>query len=165
MSILQAIDFQQYVSHIDFVYTALLMIWGGSLIGVTIVTIPFIFQHIESQDQASTLTSAILKRQDILIRIVVLCMLIVFVAKKQLDYSYQYIEWFIYVCVLHLFIFGKITSKRLYKLKETIKTFDVPYDGSKDRKQFKFIHILTRILYGGQIVGVLTLLYLHAFGL
>lgn len=165
MSFPQSINFQQYVSHIDFIYTTLLMIWGGSLIGVTIITIPFIFGHIKSHDEASTLTTAILKRQDILIRVVVICMLVLFIVKKQLDYSYQYVEWFIYVCVLHLFIFGKIASKRLYKLKERIKTFDEPFDGSSDRQQFKVIHKITRVLYGGQIIGVVLLLYLHAFGL
>ncbi|MCP4294045.1 MAG: hypothetical protein GY786_00360 [Proteobacteria bacterium] len=165
MNYLQSIDLQQYVSHIDFIYTTLLMVWGGSLIGVTMVTIPFIFRHIKSNDEASTLTSAILKRLDVLIRIVVLCMFVLFIVKKQLDYNYQYFEWFFYVCVLHLFIFGKITSKRLHKLKGKITTFDEPYDGSKDRKQFKLVHKITRAFYGGQILGVIVLLYLHAFGL
>ena len=164
MDIFQSIDFQQYTAHINFIYTTLLMIWGGSLIGVTIIVIPFIFKHIKSHDEASTLTTAILKRQDILIRLVVLCMLVLFITKRQLGDSSPYYEWVIYVGVLHLFIIGKIVSRFLHKLRDKIATFDEPYDGSKYRKRFRILHIAARFLYGGQIVGVIGLLYLHAFG-
>ncbi|MBF0275336.1 MAG: hypothetical protein HQK84_08920, partial [Nitrospinae bacterium] len=128
--------------------------------------VPYIFKHIKSRDEASALTTAILKREDILIRVVVICMLFVFILKRQLEYSYQYFEWAVYISVLHFFIFGKICSKRLYKMMEKIETFDVPAeDGEVKRSRFNMLHKLVRILYVMQIIGVIALLYLHAFGL
>ena len=159
------IDFTLYEPHIDFAYTTLLMIWGGSLIGVTMLAIPYIFTHIKSRDEASALTTAILKREDILIRIVVISMLVVFLLKRELGYSYQYFEWGMYIGVLHFYIFGKILAKRLAKAQAKIGSFDEVAVDNKERKRFNLLHNLVRYFYFGQVIGVVTLLYLHAFGL
>lgn len=158
-------DIAAYEPHIDFIYTTLLMIWGGSCIGIGLLTIPYIFQHMESATEAADITSMILKRQDILVRVIAICMLILFYFKSKLTYSYEWIEWASYVGVLHFYIFGKITSRRLWKLRENIETFDTPVGQDPKRIKFRRWHILARVLYSGQIVGVVLLLYLHAFGL
>lgn len=158
-------DYSIYEPHIDFIYTTLLMIWGGSCIGIGLIAIPYIFQHMESNTEASQITSRILKRQDFLIRIIALCMLVLFYFKSKLLYSYQHVEWASYVAVLHFYIIGKIVSRRLWKLRDTIETFDVPVGEDKKRKQFQRWHRVGRVLYVGQILGVVALLYLHAFGL
>ena len=159
------VDFSQYEAHIDFAYTTLLMIWGGSLIGVGMLAIPLIFSKLESRTEASWITTQILRRQDFLIRGVVLSMLIVFFLKSRLNYSYQYFEWAIYVGVLHFYIVGRIVSKRLNKMRDMIGSFDVPAEGDPVRRKFLLIHKAVRYLYIGQVVGVVVLLYLHAFGL
>ncbi len=158
-------DFTAYEPHIDFIYTTLLMIWGGSCIGIGLLTIPYIFQHMESATEASQITSRILKRQDILVRVIAICMIFLFYFKSKLPYSYERIEWVSYVGVLHFYIFGKIVSKRLWKLRDAIKTFDTPINQDPKRVKFRRWHILARILYAGQIIGVVLLLYLHAFGM
>jgi hypothetical protein len=158
-------DYSVYEPHIDFIYTTLLMIWGGSCIGIGVLAIPYIFQHMESPTEASQITSRILKRQDILVRVIAICMLILFYFKSKLTYSYEWIEWASYVAVLHFYIFGKIASKRLWKLREKIETFDTPVGQDPKRIKFRRWHMLARVLYGGQILGVVLLLYLHAFGL
>jgi hypothetical protein len=158
-------DFAVYEPHIDFIYTTLLMMWGGSCIGIGVLAIPYIFKHMESPTEASQITSRILKRQDILVRVIAICMLILFYFKSKLTYSYQWIEWASYVGVLHFYIFGKIASKRLWKLRENIGNFDTPSGQDPKRIKFRKWHILARVLYGGQIVGVVLLLYLHAFGM
>jgi hypothetical protein len=158
-------DYSIYEPHIDFLYTTLLMIWGGSCIGIGMLALPYIFNYLNSPTEASYLTSGILKRQDILIRIIAICMLVLFYFKSKLLYSYQHIEWITYVIVLHCFIFGKVVSKKLWKLREEIDTFDNPMGKDPKRIQFKKWHIFGRILYVGQIFGVVALLYLHAFGL
>ena len=141
------------------------MIWGGSCIGIGLITIPFIFSYIKSPTEASHITSAILKRQDILIRVLAVLMFILFYFKSKLTYSYQHVEWVSYVIVLHCYVFGKIISKRLWKFREEIKTFDTPMGKDPQRIQFRRWHLFGRILYTGQIVGIVALLYLHAFGL
>ncbi len=158
-------DYSIYEPHIDFFYTTLLMIWGGSCVGIGLIAVPYIFKHIESRTEASQITSRILKRQDILIRVVALCMIVIFFIKSKLSYSYQYIEWASYVAVLHFYIIGKIVSRRLWKLRDKIESFDTPQSDDKKRAQFHRWHILGRLLYMGQILGVVALLYLHAFGL
>lgn len=159
-------NYSIYEPHIDFIYTTLLMIWGGSCIGIGLVAIPYIFKELKSPTEASYLTSKILKRQDMLIRIIAICMLVLFYFKSKLTYSYQYVEWVTYVSVLHCYIFGKIVSKRLWKLREKIGTFDVPLaKEDPQRIQFHRWHISGRVLYSGQIIGIVALLYLHAFGL
>lgn len=162
---LEGVDFHLYESHIDFAYTTLLMIWGGSLVGIGLLAVPLIFSRVESRNDASELTTAIFHRQDILIRVVVLCMLVVFFLKSRLNYSYQYFEWGVYVIVLHFFIIGRIVSKRLRKMREKIGSFDEPEDNGPKRKRFKWVHLLVRYLYIAQLIGVVMLLYLHAFGL
>ncbi len=158
-------DFTAYEPHIDFIYTTLLMIWGGSCIGIGLLTIPYIFQHMESATEASQITSRILKRQDILVRVIAISMIFLFYFKSKLPYSYERTEWVAYVGVLHFYIFGKIASRKLWKLRDEIKTFDTPIGQDPKRIKFRRWHILARVLYGGQIVGVVLLLYLHAFGL
>ena len=158
-------DFSVYRPHIDFAYTTLLMIWGGSLIGIGLLVVPFIFKQIKSRDEASELTTQIFRRQDMLIRAVVLSMLVVFFFKKQLHYSYQYFEWGVYVSVLHFYIFGRVASKRLYKMRGTIGSFDTDDSDNPRRRKFGKLHLLVRYLYIGQVIGVVVLLYLHAFGL
>jgi len=158
------VDFTQYEPHIDFVYTTLLMIWGGSLVGIGMIVVPFIFKHFESKDQASNLTTKILKRQDYLIRGVAISMLIVFYFKSQLHYSYQGLERAMYVFVLHFFIIGKIISRQLDKVRNKIDTFDDGKIDGKEMKKFKIMHRLVRYFYIGQFIGVVILLYLHAFG-
>ena len=150
---------------IDFVYTTLLMIWGGSLVGIGMLAVPLIFKKISSRDEASELTIAIFKRQDTLIRVVVLCMLVLFVLKRNLHYEYQYFEWGIYVVVLHFYIFGRIVSKRLFKQREKVDSFDTTPEDTPERKKFSKMHMLSRYLYIGQFIGVVVLLYLHATGL
>ncbi|MDH5543133.1 MAG: hypothetical protein OEY64_09240 [Nitrospinota bacterium] len=161
----EGIDFNQYEAHIDFVYTTLLMIWGGSLVGIGMLAIPLIFSKVESRTEASGLTTQILRRQDFLIRGVVLSMLLVFFLKSKLNYSYQYFEWAVYVVVLHLYIVGRIVSKRLNKMRDKIGSFDLPAEGDPMRKRFSIVHMGVRYLYIGQVIGVVVLLYLHAFGL
>ncbi len=141
------------------------MIWGGSCVGIGLLVVPYIFNHLESPTEASILTSKIFQRQDILIRIIAICMLVLFYLKSKLVYSYQHIEWITYVLLLHCFIFGKVISKKLWKLREAIDTFDAPIGKDPQRLQFRRWHISGRILYIGQIIGVVALLYLHAFGL
>lgn len=158
-------DFSIYEPHIDFVYTTLLMMWGGSCIGIGLVAVPYIFNYLKSTTEASYLTSRIFKRQDILIRVITLSMLVLFYFKSKLVYSYQHIEWITYVILLHCYIFGKVISKKLWKLREEIDTFDAPVGEDPQRIQFHRWHIFGRILYTGQIIGVVVLLYLHAFGL
>lgn len=158
-------DYSIYESHIDFVYTTLLMIWGGSCVGIGLIAIPFLFNYMKSTTEASYLTSRILKRQDTLIRVLAVSMLVLFYFKSKLTYSYQHIEWVIYIIVLHCYVFGKIVSKRLWKFREKIKTFDTPMGRDPQRIQFRRWHLFGRIFYTGQIVGVVALLYLHAFGL
>jgi len=158
-------DFSAYEHHIDFAYTTLLMLWGGSLVGIGLITVPFIFKFFESTTEAARLTSQIFRRQDILIRIIAVCMLFLFYFKSKLHYSYQYGEWVVYVCVLHFFILYKIASKRLWKIRETIDTFDTPAAGDPIRKKFLRWHKAARVLYTCQLGGVILLLYLHAFGL
>lgn len=154
-----------YASYIDFVYTTLLMAWGGSCIGIGIIAIPYIFKHLDSPTEAAELTTRILRRQDILIRIVALSMLVLFYLKSQLTYSYQHYEWAFYVGVLHFYIFGKIVSKRLWKMRDKIETFDTPAGDDKSRTRFRKLHIVARTLYTFQILGVMMLLYLHSVGL
>ncbi len=158
-------DYSIYEPHIDFIYTTLLMIWGGSCIGIGLIAVPYIFLHMESTTEASQLTTRIFKRQDIMIRVIAINMLVLFYFKSKLIYSYQYIEWASYVVVLHFYIFGKIVSKRLWRLREKIETFDTPVGIDSKRIQFRRWHLLARVLYSGQIIGVILLLYLHAFGL
>jgi hypothetical protein len=158
-------DYSIYQPHIDFIYTTLLMVWGGSCIGIGLIAVPYIFGHMESTTKASVLTTQIFKRQDTVIRIIAIGMLFLFYFKSKLSYSYQHIEWVSYVIVLHCFIIGKIVSKRLWKLRETIDSFDSPIEKDPKRIKFHRWHILIRTLYLGQIVGVIALLYLHAFGL
>ena len=152
-------------NYIDFIYTTLLMAWGGSCVGIGLIAIPFIFNHMKSPTEASYMTSKILKRQDILIRVIAISMLALFYYKSKLTYSYQHIEWVVYVVVLHCYIFGKIISKRLWIFREKIETFDAPAGNDPQRSQFRRWHIAGRVLYTGQIIGVVALLYLHAFGL
>jgi len=158
-------DFTAYEHHIDFAYTTLLMLWGGSLVGIGIITVPFIFQFFDSTTEAAKLTSQIFRRQDILIRVIAVCMLFLFYFKSKLDYSYQYGEWVTYVVILHFFIVYKIISKWLWKMREKIGTFDTPTGDDPMRKKFSRWHRIARVLYMGQIAGVILLLYLHAFGL
>jgi len=158
-------DYSLYEPHIDFVYTTLLMAWGGSCIGIGAVAVPYIFKHMESTTEAADITSMIFKRQDILIRVVALCMLILFYLKSKLPYSYERIEWLSYVFVLHFYIFGRIVSKRLWKLRDSIESFDAPAGDDPLRIKFKRWHKVGQLLYSGQIIGVIALLYLHAFGL
>jgi hydrogenase-4 membrane subunit HyfE len=158
-------DFQLYEPHIDFAYTTLLMIWGGSLVGIGLLAVPLIFSRVESRNEASELTTAIFHRQDILIRAVVISMLAVFYFKSRLHYSYQYVEWGVYVIVLHFFIIGRIVSKRLRKMREKIGSFDEPGDKEPKRINFRRVHLVVRYLYIAQVIGVVMLLYLHAFGL
>lgn len=154
-----------YEHTIDFVYTTLLMAWGGSLIGIGLISVPYIFKYFDSTTEAAKLTTQLFRRQDILIRVIAVCMLILFYFKSKLDYSYQYGEWVIYVVILHFFIVYKIISKRLWKMTEKIKTFDTPVGDDALRIKFRRWHLATRGLYVGQIIGVVVLLYLHAFGL
>ena len=158
-------DYSIYEPHIDFIYTTLLMIWGGSCIGIGFLAIPYIFKHMDSNTEASQLTTRILKRQDILIRIIALSMIAVFYFKSKLSYSYQHMEWASYVAVLHFYIFGKVISRRLWKMRDKIETFDTPSAGDRQRVRFHRLHIVGRLLYTGQVLGVIVLLYLHAFGL
>lgn len=158
-------DYSIYEPHIDFIYTTLLMVWGGSCIGIGLITVPYIFWYMKSPTEASQLTTRIFKRQDSLIRVIAICMLVLFYFKSRLAYSYQHIEWVFYVIVLHCYIFGKIVSKKLWKLREKIGTFDNPIDKDPQRIQFNRWHIIVKVLYTGQIIGVVVLLYLHAFGL
>ena len=158
-------DLTAYAPYIDFVYTTLLMAWGGSCIGIGIIAIPYIFKHFDSPTKAAELTTQILRRQDILIRVVALSMLVLFYLKSQLTYSYERYEWAFYVVVLHFYIFGKILSKRLWKMRDKIETFDTPIEGDKKRIRFRRLHIVARFLYAGQILGVIILLYLHSVGL
>ena len=158
-------DFSIYESHIDFVYTTLLMIWGGSCIGIGLIAIPYIFNHMDSPTRASYVTSQILKQQDVLIRVIAISMIIIFYFKSKLTYSYQHIEWVAYVIVLHCYVFGKVVSKRLWKFREKIETFDTPVGKDPQRIQFRRWHLVGRMLYTGQIIGIVALLYLHAFGL
>ena len=158
-------NYFSYQPHIDFIYTTLLMVWGGSCIGIGLIAVPYIFGHMKSPIEASLLTTLILKRQDVLIRVIAICMLILFYLKSRLSYSYQHIEWVSYVIVLHCYIIGKIASKKLWKLREKIDSFDTPAGKDPKRVQFRRWHIFARLLYMGQIIGVVALLYLHAFGL
>jgi len=158
-------DIAVYEPYIDFVYTTLLMAWGGSCIGIGVIAIPYIFKHLDSRTTAAELTTRILKRQDILIRVIALSMLVLFYLKSQLTYSYEKYEWAFYVGVLHFYIFGKIVSKRLWKMRDTIETFDTPAVDDKKRIRFRKLHIVARTLYSFQILGVVMLLYLHAVGL
>ena len=158
-------DYSIYEQHIDFVYTTLLMVWGGSCVGIGLVAIPFLFKYIKSPTEASYLTSRILKRQDKLIRVLAVSMFVLFYFKSKLTYSYQHIEWVSYVIVLHCYIFGKVVSKRLWKLRDEIKTFDTNAGANPQRIQFRRWHLLGRTFYTGQIIGIAALLYLHAFGL
>ena len=158
-------NYSAYEPLIDFVYTTLLMMWGGSCIGIGIIAVPYIFKHIDSTTEAAHLTSLILKKQDILIRIVAISMIILFYFKSKLPYSYQHAEWVSYVAVLHFYIFGKVVSRRLWKLRKNIDTFDTPAGDNPKRLQFRRWHRIARILYAGQILGVVMLLYLHAFGI
>ena len=82
--------YSAYEPLIDFVYTTLLMMWGGSCIGIAAIAVPLIFKHIESTTEASQITSLIFKRQDILIRFVAISMIILFYFKSKLEYSYQH---------------------------------------------------------------------------
>lgn len=161
----EGVDFTFYESHIDFVYITLLMLWGGSLVGIGFLAIPYIFNYLESRDEASVLTTRILRRQDILIRVIILSMLVVFYFKSKLSYSYQLFEWTVYVVVLHFYIFGRVISRRLLKMRGKIETFDAPVEGDTRRQRFLYLHRVGRYLYIGQFVGVVVLLYLHAFGL
>ncbi|MFQ5432211.1 MAG: hypothetical protein ACE5EN_06860 [Nitrospinota bacterium] len=158
-------DSTTYTHYIDFAYTTLLMLWGGSLVGIGLITVPFIFHFFESTTEAAKLTSQIFRRQDLLIRVMAVCMLILFYFKSKLDYTYQYGEWVVYVGVLHFFIAYKVISRRLWKIREKIETFDTPVGDNPMRKKFNRWHMAARILYTGQIAGVVLLLYLHAFGL
>lgn len=92
-------------------------------------------------------------------------MLILFYFKSKLSYSYQPFEWGSYVAVLHFYIFGKIVSKKLWKMRESIGTFDEPSGNEEKLRKFYRLHLVGRFLYGGQTLGVIMLLYLHAFGL
>jgi hypothetical protein len=141
------------------------MLWGGTLIGIGIITVPFIFKFFDSITEAARLTSQIFKRQDLLIRVIAICMLFLFYFKSKLDYSYQYGEWVTYVVILHFFILYKIISKKMWKMRENIDTFDTPVGDDPLRISFRKWHMAARVLYAGQIVGVVLLLYLHAFGL
>ncbi len=162
----ETVDFVAYEPHIDFAYTTLLMIWGGSLVGIGMLAVPFIFKHIKSRDEASTLTSLIFRRQDMLIRGVAITMLFVFYFKSKLAYSYQYYEWVVYVGVLHFFIFGKIASKRLWKIRADVGSFDNRAEAAGEAmRKFQNLHKVARYLYMAQFIGVVILLYLHAFGL
>ena len=158
-------DFTAYTHHIDFAYTTLLMMWGGSLVGIGLIAVPLVFKFFESTTEAAKLTSQIFKRQDILIRVIAVSMLFLFYFKSKLDYSYQYGEWVVYVVVLHFFIAYKIASKRLWKIRNDIKTFDTPPGNDPVRGKFSNWHKVVRVLYVGQLGGVILLLYLHAFGL
>lgn len=158
-------EYSAYKPHIDFIYTTLLMLWGGSCVGIGAIAVPYIFKHMDSVTEASNLTSRILKRQDILIRIIAICMLLLFYFKSKLPYSYERMEWVAYVGVLHFYIFGKVISRKLWKLRGEIESFDTPLDNDPRRKKFKKWHIAGRALYYGQIAGVVMLLYMHAFGL
>ncbi|MBE9537170.1 MAG: hypothetical protein IMF07_08320 [Proteobacteria bacterium] len=158
-------EYSTYEPHIDFIYTTLLMLWGGSCVGIGAIAVPYIYKHMDSITEASNLTSRILKRQDILIRVIALCMLLLFYFKSKLPYSYERIEWVAYVAVLHFYIFGKVISKRLWKLREKVENFDTPIANDPHRIRFKKWHIVGRMLYYGQIAGVVMLLYMHAFGL
>lgn len=158
-------EYSTYKPHIDFIYTTLLMLWGGSCIGIGAIAVPYIFKHMDSVTEASNLTSRILKRQDTLIRVIALSMLLLFYFKSKLPYSYERMEWVAYVGVLHFYIFGKVVSKRLWKLRGKIGSFDTPSENDPVRIKFKKWHVAGRLLYYGQIAGVVMLLYLHAFGL
>ncbi|MFQ5559718.1 MAG: DUF4149 domain-containing protein [Nitrospinota bacterium] len=158
-------DYSAYEHHIDFVYTTLLMIWGGSCIGVGLIVVPFLFSYINSKDEASNLTTRIFKRLDYLIRVVVLFMVVLFYFKSKLTYSYQHIEWVFFVIGTHCFIFGKFISKKMWKLIDAIQSFDELSVESPMRKSFKKWHRASVTLFSGQIVSVLVMLYLHAFGL
>jgi hypothetical protein len=141
------------------------MVWGGSCVGIGLVAIPFLVKYIKSPTEASYLTSRILKRQDKLIRVLAVSMFVLFYFKSKLTYSYQHIEWVSYVIVLHCYLFGKVVSKRLWKLRDEIKTFDTNAGANPQRIQFRRWHLLGRTFYTGQIIGIVALLYLHAFGL
>ncbi len=158
-------DYSNYEPHIDFIYTTLLMVWGGSCIGIGLIAVPYIFGHMHSPKEASKLTTQIFRRQDMVIRIIAIGMLFLFYFKSRLAYSFQYIEWVSYVIVLHCFIIAKIVSKRLWKLRDKIDSFESPIGKDPERIKFHRWHVLIKILYLGQIVGVIALLYLHAFGL
>ena len=158
-------EYSNYEPHIDFIYTTLLMLWGGSCIGIGAIAVPYIFKHMDSATEASHLTSRIFKRQDTLIRVIAICMLVLFYFKSKLPYSYERMEWVAYVGVLHFYIFGKIVSRRLWKLREKVESFDAPRGDDPLRKSFERWHITGRMLYYGQIAGVVMLLYMHAFGL
>ena len=146
-------------------YTTLLMLWGGSCVGIGFIAVPYIFKHSDSNTKASHITTGILKRQDLLIRVIAISMLILFYFKSKLSYSYQPFEWGFYVAVLHFYIFGKIVSKKLWKMRESIGTFDKPTGEEDKLRKFHRLHLVGRFLYGGQTLGVIMLLYLHAFGL
>jgi len=92
-------------------------------------------------------------------------MLFLFYAKSKLPYSYERMEWVSYVAVLHFYIFGKIVSRRLWKLREKVGNFDSPMGDDPHRIRFNRWHLAGRMLYYGQIAGVVLLLYMHAFGL
>ena len=158
-------DYSIYKPHIDFIYTTLLMVWGGSCIGIGAIAIPYIFKHMDTITEASEITSKILKRQDLMIRFIAISMLILFYFKSKLPYSYERGEWVAYVGVLHFYIFGKVVSKRLWKMRENIDSFDSPAGDDPARIKFDRMHNIARFLYYGQIIGVIVLLYLHAFGL
>lgn len=158
-------DYSAYEPYIDFIYTTLLMIWGGSCVGIGAIAVPYIFKHMDSVTEASEITSRIFKRQDVLIRVIAICMIILFYFKSKLSYSYQHVEWVSYVAVLHFYILGKVVSRRLWKLRGQIESFDTPVGDDPARIKFERWHILGRFLYYGQIIGVISLLYLHAFGL
>lgn len=158
-------DYSVYEPHIDFIYTTLLMIWGGSCIGIGFIAVPCIFKHMESNTEASYLTTRIFKRQDILIRVIAISMIGIFYFKSKLSYSYQHMEWVSYVFVLHFYIFGKVVSRKLWKMREKIETFDAPAGDDVRRRRFHQLHRIGRLLYTGQVIGVIMLLYLHAFGL
>jgi hypothetical protein len=161
----EGVNFTQYEPHIDFVYTTLLMLWGGSLAGIGMLAVPYIFGHIKSRDEASDITTAIFLRQDNLIRVIAICMLFVFYFKSKLGYAYQHFEWAVYIIVLHFFIIGKILSRWLRKVQAKIDTFDTPAGEDNTRRKFHKLHMTVRYLYIGQFIGVVVLLYLHAFGL
>jgi len=161
----EGVDFTQYEPHIDFVYTTLLMLWGGSLAGIGMLAVPYIFRHIKSRDEASAITTAIFSRQDILIRVIAVCMLFVFYFKSKLGYTYQHFEWAVYILVLHFFIIGKILSWWLRKVQSKVTSFDTPAGEDSTRRKFHKLHVTVRYLYIGQFIGVVVLLYLHAFGL
>lgn len=158
-------DYSNYEPYIDFIYTTLLMAWGGSCIGIGLITVPFIFGYMKSPIEASQITTRIFKRQDKLIRVIAICMLVLFYFKSRLAYSYQHIEWVFYVIVLHCYIFGKIVSKKLWSIRGKIHTFDTVSNNDPLKIQFHRWHFIVKSLYTIQIIGVVVLLYLHALGL